>query len=455
MTDIISSTSLSFDAILADLTKYVQSLPDYNTSWKDFYEGGAGKTVLDVGSAISSYLALLSYLNRRDSILDFSTLKTTVVGIAAALGYIYNRQSAPLIQIQVTVDTDTVWDKLNPIGTYGDYELSLLETTTLPKGTSTITVAIGSWVAYTYTSASAAEFQKILVEGSVDNNHYSLTVDGNSVNLVTAVEDLDATNAIIRSYTTGVFIIFGNGTLGKQLTTNDEVVFEYIDPSAKLTSLSLETTDVSLYVGSVASVSVLSQGSNSDTSDKIVALAPGYYSTKRRLVTLGDYKYLGGAFEGLTSAMAEKTPGSCCSVDVAYVREDEAKLTEYQRNQFQSYLDGYSLVGVTNNIIDSTPINVDVSLVCVVAKTADTVSITDSIKSYLQKMCLISGGLFAVSGLQSIAVTGLIRLYYVAPIVDRQADFDQYFRLNTLNITYTTDTNSIISNGTDKAAGYS
>lgn len=452
---IISSTSLSFDAILADLTTYVQSLPEYSTQWKDFYEGGAGKTVLDVGSAISSYLALLSYLNRRDSILDFSTLKTTVVGIASALGYVYNRDTAPLLQIQVTVDTDTVWDKLNPIGMYGDYELSLLETTTLPKGTSTITVAVGAWTSYTATATSSAEFQKLLIEGNVDNMHYELLVNGSPVTLETAVEDLDDTNAVIRSYTTGVFIIFGNGTLGRLLKVNDQVTFNYIQPSTKLTSLTLAPTDVSLYTGTASAVSVADQGSTSDSADKLVALAPGYYSTKRRLVTLGDYKYLGGAFQGLTGAVAEKTSGLCCSVDVVYVRQDEAKLTEYQRSLYQAYLDKYSLVGVENNIVDPTPISVDASFICVVSKSADTTAITSAIRTYLSKMCLIPGGIFAVSGLQSVNIDGLIRLYYVAPIVDKQAEYNQYFRLANLSIQYTTDTTSILSNGSDKTAGYS
>ena len=91
--NITDISSISYDEIRNYLENYIQSLPEYAQKWKEFYEGGAGQTVLNVASGVTAFLAFSAYLNRKNSLLDYGVLPSSIVEIAVANGFIYNRLS--------------------------------------------------------------------------------------------------------------------------------------------------------------------------------------------------------------------------------------------------------------------------------------------------------------------------------------------------------------------------
>jgi hypothetical protein len=451
----IRENSLSYSSIRQQLEEYVQSLDGYETTWKDFYEGGAGQTVLDVGSGIAAFLAYTAYMNRRDTMLDFGQLPSTIVSIGTALGYHYNRKMAPILQITFNSASSVFWDREDPIGSYKGQDICLLESTQINSGSNTIRVAVGSWKSYETTINETKDFFNLMVEDDIDNNYYSLLVNGEVTETTLAPENLTSSSVLLRSYLTGVFLIFGNGILGRKATVGDTIRFEYIVPSANLAETIIEASDISLFPEATEITTItLDPGSTPDTTEKIVAVAPGYFSARRQLTSLSDYKAIAGSYNGISAANARKRKVDCCAVEVTYVRYDRSLMTEAMKTDFYNYMMKHAILGTEIYIIDPVFTFVDVSLTMVITRTADTQAIRNVVNETLQSMCLKPGALFSISSLASAAIPGLIRMYFNYPIVDKQAEFNRYFVLRDVNINFTTDNTAVLSGGSDVTLGY-
>lgn len=453
--NIIQDSSLSFDQIRTDLENYIKSLPDYETKWKDFYEAGAGETVLNTGAGITAFLAYAAYMNRRDSLLDFGNMTSTIVSIGSALGYVYNRKSAPLLQITFTSTEQVYWDKEDPIGNYMGRSMVLANSTQIEVGVNTIVVAIGDWVSQEITITDAKDFKGINVPIQPDNNLVNLYIDGEKISYTTAAEDMDSDNVLIRSYFSGIFIIFGNGSLGRKAAVNQVLKIEYVAPADKLDGLTLDPTKIQLYVENTSySSEVKYPGSDPDSPEKIVAIAPGYYSAKRRLVTLDDYASIGASYQGVVSANAALPTTSCCSVNVSYLRADELTMNDAMKADFEKYMLQYAMLGSNINVIDPIRIMVDVKMRVVIDSGADTDAITKKIRETINKKCMTNGAFFTVNDMTLPESLRVRRIYIKQPILDRQAKYNEYYKLRKLEISYTEDRTLVDSGGTDKNAGY-
>lgn len=453
--NIIQDSSLSFDQIKSDLENYIKSLPDYNTKWKDFYEAGAGETVLNTGAGIASFLAYTAYMNRRNSMLDFGNMTSTIVSIGSSLGYVYNRKSAPLLDITFISTEQVYWDKEDPIGNYMGKSLSLTKSTQIEVGENTVTVAIGDWTSLDVTLTDAKDFLGVNVPVSPDNNLLNLFIDGQFIDFTTAAENMNSTNVLIRSYFSGIFVIFGNGTLGRKPSVNEVLTLEYLVPGDRLDGLTLDSTKLQIYVENTSVESdVKYPGSDADTADKIVAVAPGYYSAKRRLITLDDYDSIGGSYQGIVSCKAALPTTSCCSVNVSYLREDELIMNDAMKADFEEFMLKYAILGTSITVVDPVRIMVDVKMKVVIKPSADTDAITEAIRSIIESKCMKNGGFFTVNDMTLKESLGVSRIYIRQPILDRQAKYNEYYKLRKLEISYTEDKTLVDSSGTDKNLGY-
>ena len=126
MSNMIQSTSVSYEAIRNDLKNYVQSIGDYQRRWKDFYEGGAGTTTIELVAGFGAYLGYMARANRREAYIDTARLRSSILNLSTTLGYNVNRRSSPRYSITMIVPNDIYWERSIPIGTYGGQSLSLL-----------------------------------------------------------------------------------------------------------------------------------------------------------------------------------------------------------------------------------------------------------------------------------------------------------------------------------------
>jgi hypothetical protein len=454
MTNIINNNSLSYESILSDLTMYVQSIQDYNVKFKDFYEGGAGSTILELISGLGTFISRIAMANRRETYLPEAKLTSSIVAIATTLGYPINRINSTQLTLTIFFTEYVTWTKENPIGFYNGISVSLVEDGNFVPGNNTVTVVLGTWTSYNYTNYNTGTFSKILIRDTVDNTFFNLTVNGTLVSIVNNAESLNNSNVLQRTYYYGVFLIFGDGIIGKSLSLNDNILFEYIRPGTITSDISFNSSVLNLNTGLLVSGSIITYGSNADSNAKLVAVAPGYYSTRRRLITLSDYNHIGLSYQGIASVNAVKTPAICCSVNLAYITVSGMILLPSEKTAFLNYLNNFSLIGTSVNLIDPKIIYVNINLLVIISQTANTGNITASISNYLNSMTYQLGALFSVSGIFSLGLPGVVRIYLNYPLVDKLADYHEYFIISNLDVQYSNDITTIGSMGTNPSLGY-
>ena len=81
--------SINFPEVKKFLKNYVESKPEYESKWKDFFESGAGTNLIDIAAATTAFLGFNSYMARKDSMLDYSALPSTVMTIASTIGKLH------------------------------------------------------------------------------------------------------------------------------------------------------------------------------------------------------------------------------------------------------------------------------------------------------------------------------------------------------------------------------
>ena len=451
--------SISFTGVRKYLQEYVKSLPEYEEKWKDFFEAGAGVTMTDIAAGVTTFLAFNAYMNRKDSLLDYSALPTTVNSISTTLGYKPNRRTSPEIEITLDSPKQIYWKKEEPIARIGSKPLSLLRDHWLKAGVNVIKVVSGHWDKLEMTIQDSKDYLNVQVEGNVDNLHYHLFLNETEVETTLNVEDMNEDNILLRTHNSGLFIIFGNGTHGRRASIGDELKFEFIVPGLKLLNTKLTENDISLDVeGEITKVKVLNPGSDPDSVDKMVALAPGYHSTRRMLRSYGDYNYIGASYEGMISCQARPKSNSCCAREVVYLRNDELKLTPYQREEFEKHLNAHAEFGIEHFILDPKKIHVDVRLKIVVEDLADRDAIEKAFKEHYQKMCRKLGGTFSPGSIYTIKDFDDVKSVYIQyPLQDNQAGFGKYFSLRRFEIEWIplgTFSMDQLSAGTDLEIGY-
>lgn len=450
--------SISYEEIKSFLESYIKSLPEYSDRWREFYEGGAGQTVLNVGAGISAFLAFSAYMNRKNSYLDYGVLSSSIVSIATSNGFIYNRSCCPRLRITFTSTSNFVISKETSIGTYKSFDLSLFEDTTINVGENTIEVGIGDWNTSSLTISDSSEFFGFMIESDIDNNYFNLSLNDKPLLTTLYPESMDENNVLIRSYSNGVYIISGNDIIGKRLNPSDVIKLDYISPAKKLDNAITSDKNISLILDNytITKVETIDYGSDPDTDNKLVTLSPGYKFSQRVIMAIGDFKYVGGAYQGLVSCNATATSNKCCSVNVAYLRQDELLFTKDQKTEFLSYLKSHSIVGLSFILIDPEPINVDIELkILLESASVDSSAIKEKILNIFQIMCLNLGGIFSPGKILAESIEGVSRIYLSKPLKDKQANYNQYFRINSLNISFETNELKLLQAGTNIDDGYS
>jgi hypothetical protein len=128
---------VSYEQILDDILKYVESLPDY-ASFKDLYEPGVGYTLIEAMSAIGALWSFRIGNVRREVYLGTARLQTSIYLIAKALGYNPRRKKAPQLRAFVSVPAPTYFSKKDKIANIGSFALYLKNGQVIPTTLRTV-----------------------------------------------------------------------------------------------------------------------------------------------------------------------------------------------------------------------------------------------------------------------------------------------------------------------------
>lgn len=448
MATIIDPNSLSFDNIKQDLINYIESKPEYDT-WRDFYTSSAGVTAVELVAGLGAFLSFHSLGARRESNILLRKLMSSAIGICNTMGYSVNRKSAPRLRLKLNVGSSIYWDRTNAIGNYtNNRNLSILSSQTISAGIVYLDVIVGDWNTTTWTAASTEDFVILkIVFDNIDNNNdddtLELLINDVPVTLVDHAEDLVGSTVMIRTHHEGILLVFGDGTLGRRIIVNDELIFNYVSTLGKLGVFEVNPADIDLNIDAeVQEVEILSPGYDGDSLRKLSILPQGYYTTRRRAVTGLDHCFILQAYVGdLISSQYTKVEGECCTIRLSYLFEDEHLMLDNEVTNVLNYLDDYKPIGEEIQITDPELVGIDMKVTVVVDEGITEAFVRNAINTIVDNNTWLLGTIFYIGIVvdQIAHIEGVNRVYLERPVSDKTLNYQQYLKLVHLDLTVTSD----------------
>lgn len=354
---VINPDSVSFEQIKTDIITYLTGKPEWQ-KWKDFWEGSAGTTLIELMAGTLAFLQYVMSVSRRETYLQYAEKRTSSIGIARNLGYSAFRGQNVHITVKVTPTQTITFSKFDIIGSYGDYDVVALDNYILNIGVQAdIDVVIGKLKSENITIPSDELQVFRFISESVSEDVQVLLNDS-----------LVPTGSTIKELLEDKYLVISNasGAVDIMYTNDSDAAYPY-DTGDILKVKYIETKDVSygndtlifLY-GTVDLETTLSIYSDFEPVREIRVQAPLAHETQQTVRGREDYrKLLRIIISGIVDANGRDV--SSAVVALTYVRDDESLMTSDEKTQALADLEVYRPFGVNSSSI-SDPTKVDVSL---------------------------------------------------------------------------------------------
>jgi hypothetical protein len=179
----------SYLALFDEAKAYVLG-KDTSDSFKDFYAGSIGSTLIELAAGFSEFNSYSSIVARRESYLSEARLIDSSIGIAQTLGYSTFRGNNVKLSLTITPTTTVTVNKFDIIGTVGNYDIISLDDYDLQYGTEiTITVVLGVLKVTSVTVTDARTYDFRFVSDKISND-IMLKLDGKIVPTSNVLYDL-------------------------------------------------------------------------------------------------------------------------------------------------------------------------------------------------------------------------------------------------------------------------
>jgi hypothetical protein len=312
---------------------------------------------------------------------------------------------------------------------------------------------VGDWKQSTFISTSNDKFANTLIlDTGIDTNLFGDTLElyvaGVKRDLIRYADNFLPENVMIKTYSGGVLLVFGDGVLGYQLRVNDEVIFNYINTQGVLGATGITPSELTKNLDcTINSVQILNPGYNADSIAKMAAVAPGYLTSKRRMVTGSDHIYIFMNYSGsLISANYKKDTEGCCTMLLSYLFDDEHYASITEKETMYSFLDTYKMIGEQIILVAPKRIGIEMKMVCIVDEGVGQTSIEETIRETVGKYTMKLGTTFHIGQVTSEVsrVEGVNRVYLVRPVSDQTLEFDRYLKLVSLEVIVTANKDYVV-----------
>ncbi len=307
-------TDLDFDTIKTNLKKFLRQ-QDQFTDYD--FEGSTISSLLDVLAYNTHYNGVYANVLANEMFLDSADMRNSIVSHAKHVGYTPRSATAPYADVDLVVNNATGATLTAAQGTTFtstvdgvsyNYIVKEDTTTTPVDGVYTfknLNLYEGTLVTNKYTVNTADANQRFLIKNDMaDTTTLLVKVQNSSSDTTTTTYALSTDLVDVSSTSTVYFlegaedeqyeVIFGDGILGKALSTGNIVSLTYIvtngSDSNGASSFALSGnvggfTDVSLTVNTNSV-----NGADPESPASIRFNAPKQYATQNRAVTAKDYE---------------------------------------------------------------------------------------------------------------------------------------------------------------------
>jgi hypothetical protein len=330
MATTIRSTELDFERLkngLKEFLKQKDEFKDYN------FEASGLNNILDVLAYNTHYQALVANFALNESYLNTAQLRSSLVSIAEALGYIPRSRTASVAQVNLSVDLSALSNQPSSVellkgtkflGSFDDTEYLFTTQEDLiafnnagvyqfqtSEGSTDINIVEGTNKTRTFIVGSYEENETYVIpDENMDTSTVMVKVfpkneteQFTKYSNISSASSLSATSTLftLRESPNGFYEInFGDGNaLGVLPNPGDRVVVEYVASNGEeangvqvFTAQSqFEYNSVS-YPLVISTVNVSGGGAEKESEESIRRNAPFRYSAQNRMVTANDYSSL-------------------------------------------------------------------------------------------------------------------------------------------------------------------
>lgn len=330
MTTTIKSTALDFDAIKNNLKLFLQQQPeftDYN------FEASALSNILDVLAWNTHFNGLLANFATNESYLGTAQLRSSIVSLAAALGYVAASRTSSSATVTLSVNLSGVSNRPTSISlpTGTTFEASVDNVAYTFQTREVLTASDDGNGLYVF-ATTTGDSDVVIYEGTSRTKTFLV---GNEENVIYVIPDatIDISTALVKVFdtpssqffdtytnlvdatsitdTSKIYILrespngnfeltFGNGTtLGDTPDAGNKIVVDYLSPvgpdadgATTFTPTASVIVDSMPYTLNVTTVSQSAGGAFKESIESIRKNAPFQYAAQNRMVTATDYKSL-------------------------------------------------------------------------------------------------------------------------------------------------------------------
>lgn len=486
---IIDYQSLSEEEIKADLINYIKGQPD-GKRWLDFFDGSHGQTILELCSGIGALLSYQASANRRETNLLTAKLKSSLYSIAYTMGYPVNRKLCTKVRLTVTNQGKEIyWLRDIPVGYFKGSPVVLLKDQAIPSGLSTIECVIGEWKHQTFRITEYEDYLQIPVELDtdieyVDNELVEVSLNNKPVTLTRYPEDMESDNLVIKTLINHIVIMFGSSILGQPAKINDVLSISYLQirPRSDVESaISYTLRDLQIDQQLECSrVDLIRREQPEDDLLKLSRVIPGYFASKRRMVTPSDHEAIVTSYAGVrdskfakgicsvdplnnydvsTCTLAKgkwsKVSEGCCTQGMAYLQYNEQEWLPSEEDLVYKYLENFQIAGEHILFRKGEPVLVNLKATVVLKPNAKPDEVRAKIDAAIESQCYLLGMTFNIAKVTRDIneIPGVYQCYVQRPYKDRCLAFYGYFKPGNVEITFTREPN-LSSDFKDMSGGY-
>ena len=381
--NVLNVTGLDFTTIRGNLESYISAQSDFT----DYdFEGSTISNLLDLLAYNTYYNAIYTNMASNEMFLDSAQVRANVVSRAKMLGYTPTSARGATATVQVNVTPPSPTDNI-----------------TIPQNTTFQATVEG--VAYTFVTPQAYTIGKVgvstvhsanisITEGEplthrftvgTANTRYILPNENVDLTSLVVSVQTSASNTTVITHTkaddiSSVFanstvyfcqeteeqeyeLIFGNGVIGKALTTGNIIIADYRVCNGELlngAAVFTKPTNLGGYTDFTAIVTGAAiAGANRESIDGIKFNAPKNYQTQNRAVSTSDYeRIIVRDFPDIKSLRVwggeNNTPPTYGKIYIAAKPVTSLYLSEQRKMIIGQRLRKYNVVGFETIFVDAT-----------------------------------------------------------------------------------------------------
>ena len=383
-------TELDFDDIKDNLKIFLKD----QTQFKDYdFEGSGMNILLDTLAYNTHYLAYNANMVANEMFLDSSSLRSSTVSHAKALGYEVTSARAPIATLNINLST-TAATKTMPAGTAftstvdgTSYQfVTISDITSTNTGSNvpfdSVTVYEGTYVTAKFVvDTSDVDQRFILADPRSDTSTLVVKVQNSTTDTTTTtytkatdITQLSASSTVyyLQEVETGRYeVYFGDGIVSQAISDGNIVQLQYVITNKTeangASSFSSPTAIDGVTNITVTTVAAASGGAEPESIQSIKLNAPLDYASQGRAVTTKDYEVYvkrlfpntqavsvwGGEDGSYDSSTGVSSTPEYGKVFISVKSTTGVDLTSAQKTNLETALAPYKVASVTPVVVDA------------------------------------------------------------------------------------------------------